>query len=296
MGGVRGDLLAHLQSGITTVCRCWAVTRRDGEVLGFTDHDGPLAFEGVQFRADTGMSAARLQQATGLSVDNSETMGALSDASLREADIEAGRYDGAGVRCWLVNWADVSARQLMFAGTIGELRRGNGAFHAELRGLSEALGRPVGRVYQKPCTAVLGDAACGFERLREGYFSLRAVEAVSERRVFRFEAMTGFAEGWFGFGTLEALSGAALGLKGQVKRDFFEGETRVIELWHPMRAAIAVGDEVRLVAGCDKRLGTCREKFNNILNFQGFPDLPGDSWLAVQPQSAGQTGGGSRRS
>ena len=90
MGGVGGDLLAHLQTGITTVCRCWALTRRDGTVLGFTDHDAALTFEGIRFRADTGMSTATLQQATGLSVDNTETMGALSDASISEADIEAG--------------------------------------------------------------------------------------------------------------------------------------------------------------------------------------------------------------
>ena len=295
MGGVGGDLLAHLQTGITTVCRCWALTRRDGTVLGFTDHDAALTFEGIRFRADTGMSTATLQQATGLSVDNTETMGALSDASISEADIEAGRYDGAEVRSWLVNWADVSARHIMFAGTIGELRRGNGAFHAELRGLTEALGRPVGRVYQKPCTAVLGDRSCGFDTTREGYFDERAVESVQEGRVFRFEGMTGFEETWFAFGTLEGLSGACEGLKGVVKRDYFEGDTRVIELWHPMRAAIATGDTIRLVAGCDKRMQSCRTKFVNFLNFQGFPDIPGDSWLAVQPASAGQTGGGSRR-
>ena len=295
MGGVKGDLLAHLQTGITTVCRCWALTRRDGVVMGFTDHDGPLAFEGIRFRADTGMSTTTLQQATGLSVDNTETMGALSDAAICEADIEAGRYDGAEVQSWLVNWADVSVRHLIFAGSIGELRRGNGAFHAELRGLSEALGRPVGRVYQKPCTAVLGDRSCGFDTGREGYFVERAVEAVEEGRVFRFEAMTGFDAAWFAFGTFEGLSGASAGLKGVVKRDYFEGATRVIELWHPMRAPIVAGDQVRLVAGCDKRMGSCRAKFGNLLNFQGFPDVPGDSWLAVQPHSAGQTGGGSRR-
>ena len=62
-----------------------------------------------------------------------------------------------------------------------------------------------------------------------------------------------------------------------------------------MRAAIATGDTIRLVAGCDKRMQSCRTKFVNFLNFQGFPDIPGDSWLAVQPASAGQTGGGSRR-
>ena len=66
----------HLQSGATTVCRCWSVTRRDGVAFGFTDHDRDLAFEGVIFRADTGLTARALAQSTGLSVDNTEALGA----------------------------------------------------------------------------------------------------------------------------------------------------------------------------------------------------------------------------
>ena len=154
------ELHAHLAGGLGTVARCWAVTRADGISLGFTDHDRDLAFEGQSFRADTGLSAKTLQQATGLSVDNSEAMGALRDDALSEADIEAGRFDGAEVVCWLVNWQDVSQRRMLFRGSIGEIRRAGGAFHAELRGLTEALNRPLGRSFQKPCSAVLGDAAC----------------------------------------------------------------------------------------------------------------------------------------
>ena len=48
---------AHLKGGTTSVCRCWAVTRADGLVLGFTDHDGVLSFDGVTFVANGGMTA-----------------------------------------------------------------------------------------------------------------------------------------------------------------------------------------------------------------------------------------------
>ena len=44
-------LEAHLAEGLTTVCRCWAVTRRDGVTYGFTDHDMDLVFDGITFRA-----------------------------------------------------------------------------------------------------------------------------------------------------------------------------------------------------------------------------------------------------
>ncbi|PIE14410.1 MAG: hypothetical protein CSA70_01220 [Rhodobacterales bacterium] len=293
--GVQGELLTHLQTGMTTVCRAWAITRTDGVTFGFTDHDCGLSFDGITFRADTGLSAMALQQSTGLSVDNTEALGALSDAAVTEEDIEAGRFDGAEVRSWLVNWASPEQRHLQFRGTIGELTRGGGAFQAELRGLSEALNRPLGRVYQKPCTAVLGDAHCGFDTTEPGYFAEISVEQVADNSRFTFADLPGYEDGWFARGQLIGISGAARGLRGMIKRDYFEDGARVIELWHPMRADVETGDVIRIVAGCDKRMTTCRLKFNNILNFQGFPDIPGESWQMVQPRQSGETSGGSRR-
>jgi uncharacterized phage protein (TIGR02218 family) len=288
-------LLAHLGLGVTTTCRCWALTRRDGVVMGFTDHDRALAFEGIVFRPDTGLSALALQQTTGLSVDNTEALGALSDAAIREADIEAGRYDGAGLRAWLVNWQDVEARTLIFAGTIGELRRVGGAFEAELRGLTDALNVPLGRVYQKSCSAVLGDRDCGFDLDTPGYVSERPAEVVEENRVFRFGEMGGVAEDWFRHGVIRVLSGAATGLIGLIKRDRLEGAGRMIELWQPLGAQVVAGDALRIEAGCDKRMSTCQFKFDNLLNFRGFPDIPGDDWTITDPTKSPALDGGSRR-
>ncbi len=296
MSGFDAGLKAHLETGVATTCRCWALTRLDGVVMGFTDHDVGLNFDGISFRADTGLSALALQQTTGLSVDNTEAIGALSDAAIREDEIEAGRYDGADIRAWLVNWSDVGQRQLQFRGTIGELRRSGGAFEAELRGLTEALNTPLGRVYQKPCGAVLGDAGCRFDLGAPGYAGELTVENVTDRRVFRFADLAGFAPGWFQHGKLVMLDGEAEGLSGAIKRDHQAEGARLIELWHPLRADLAQGDGLRLVAGCDKRMNTCRFKFNNLLNFQGFPDIPGDDWSISDPSRAGSLSGGSRRS
>src|SRR6056297_269125 len=288
-------LAAHLGTGVSTTCRAWALMRRNGAVMGFTDHDRALHFEGIEFRPETGMSARAVAAGTGLAVNNTEALGALSDTAIREADIEAGRYDGASVRAWIVNWSDVSQRQLQFRGSIGELRRAGGAFEAELRGLTDVLNRPVGRVYHKPCTAVLGDGACGFAVTMPGYFADMAVEEVEERRVFRFSSLAGFAPAWFRHGLLRMDSGEAAGLRGPIKSDVDEAGVRVIELWAPLRAPIVAGDCLRLIAGCDKRGETCRLKFNNYLNFQGFPDIPGDDWTISDPSRAGRLDGGSRR-
>lgn len=293
--GIPEVFQTHLASGHTTVARCWGIMRRDGQSFGFTDHDVDLSFDNMVFRADTGLSALSLAQSTGLSVDNTEALGALSHASVTEADIEAGRFDGAEVVAWLVNWANLAERTVQFRGTIGELRRAGGAFQAELRGLTEALNRPLGRIYQKPCTAVLGDRACRFAMDSAGYFSERPVETITDLRLLRFANMTDFEPGWFQRGTLRVLSGVGHGLSALIKRDRFVEDMREIELWEPLRAPLETGDMVRLDAGCDKRMETCRLKFANILNFQGFPDIPGDDWLMAHPAQDADADGGSLR-
>lgn len=295
MSGQSEEFLAHAATGVTTLCRAWAILRTDGQAFGFTDHDTPLMFDGITFRADTGLSAATLAQTTGLSVDNTEALGALTDASVREDEIEAGRFDNAEVRAWVVNWADPDVRWLQFRGTIGELRRSGGAFHAELRGLTEALNRPQGRIYQKACTAVLGDGACRFDLGQPGYRHEGVPDRVIDGRIFEWDELSGFEPQWFMRGRLDVLSGQAAGLWGMIKRDVVDDGVRRIELWEAIRAPVTSEDAVRLTVGCDKRFETCRLKFNNLLNFQGFPDLPGDDWMLAYPTSGGSNSGGSLR-
>lgn len=286
-------LIAHLGTGTTTVSRCWQVTRRDGTVFGFTDHDVDLTFDDIIFSAGTGLTAKSLEQTTGLSIDNTEAMGALSDASVTEADILAGRFDGAAVQAWLVNWQNTDERVLQFNGTIGEITRSAGAFEAELRGLTEALNQPQGKVYQTLCGAILGDAKCKFDVTAAGYFEERAVEAVEGGRVFTFDDFDDFADRWFERGRFEVLTGTAAGLVGYIKNDQLSGTARNVELWEALRLPIEVGDMVRFEVGCDKRSETCRLKFTNFINFQGFPHIPGEDWLMSYPTSDGTNTGGS---
>lgn len=286
----------HLAGGVTTLARAFAVRRKDGVVLGFTDHDRDLDFDGITFRAGSGMTAKAIQQGTGLSVDNTEAFGALRSDAITEEDILAGRYDGAEVKGWLVNWADVSVRALQFRGTLGEIVRSGGAFNAELRGLAEALNQPQGVIYHARCSAILGDGRCGFDLDQAGYSEERVVETVEDRRVFRFADFAGYEDRWFEKGRFRVLTGKAAGLVGSVKNDRIRtGTSREVELWQALGTAPQPGDMVRIEAGCDRRADTCRLKFANFDNFRGFPDIPGEDWLMSYPVGAGINDGGSRR-
>lgn len=274
----------------TTIARAWMVRRADGLALGFTDHDAPLSFDGIRFRPDHGMSARALVQATGLSVDNSEAEGALSDGAITEKDILAGRWDGALVKMWEVDWTDVSARRIVFAGSLGEIARSQGAFRAELRGLSEPLNAARGRVFHPRCSARLGDGRCRLDLANDIFSTEAVIAAIKDEHVLCFAGVSAYDAGWFERGRLVVLTGEAAGLSGTVKNDTaLPDSSREIELWQGLGVAPAVGDRVRLTAGCDKRADTCRHKFNNFINFRGFPHLPSEDWI-MAPQAGGRRG------
>ncbi len=288
------DLNDHLQSGLTHVCQCWAVTRTDGVVLGFTDHDMALTFDGISFEADSGMTAKALSNTTGLSVDNTEAVGLLSAERITETDIAAGRYDNAEVVIWQVQWDNVDARQIRFRGTLGEITRNGAEFQAELRGLSEALNQPQGRSYLKTCSAVLGDTACAVDVVSDARFVAEVeVDRATDGQRFSLATLVPFNDRWFENGILVGVNGVAAGLTALIKHDRLVSGRREVLLWQPLRVAVSAGDQFQLVAGCDKRAETCRDKFANLINYQGFPHIPGDDWLMAVPRSDGQNDGGS---
>lgn len=277
-------LQAHLESGATTLARCWKVTRNDGIALGFTDHDRDLTFDGVLFQASTGMDAQAIESSTGLSVDNAQAVGALSAVGLRDEDILAGRYDGAEVLHWLVDWQNPEERILLFRGSLGEMRQAAGAFEVELRGLAETLNRPLGRAYVKTCDRALGDGRCKFDLETTGFFTVETVVDYRGNGVLIVDDLVAFTPGWFSNGVLQWEGGANAGTQGLIKQDIIHAGERRIELWEEPPLPVAIGDQVRLIAGCDKRSATCRVKFDNFLNFRGFPHIPGEDWVTAYPR------------
>jgi uncharacterized phage protein (TIGR02218 family) len=203
--------------------------------------------------------------------------------AITEADLIAGRYDGAEVRAFLVNWQSPDDFFEQFRGFLGEVTRSGGAFKAELRGLSEKLNQPQGKAYTPNCSALLGDSECRFNLAQPGYSAVGVVDYSEDGRGFVLVNISGFDDRWFESGRFEVLTGSAAGLAGVIKSDRQEGAKRSIELWTSIVAEIAAGDQVRLQAGCDKTQNTCRVKFANFLNFRGFPHIPGEDWLASYP-------------
>ncbi|KGJ23418.1 DUF2163 domain-containing protein [Paracoccus sanguinis] len=280
-------LQVHLDDGTTTLAWCWKITRADGVRFGFTDHDCPLAFGGTGYEPESGLSASEIRSGSDLSVDSQDAEGALTSDRITEADILDGRWDNALVEVWRVNWAAPGQRVLIRRGAIGELRRGRLSFVAEVRSMAHVLGQTVGRVFQGACDAALGDGRCRVDLDAGAFKGIGTVVDPIRDRAFTASGISGFANGWFAFGVLEWTSGGNFGRRDEIMlHEVASGLVTITLLEAPVRV-ITSGDTFTIRAGCDKRAETCTAKFSNILNFRGFPHIPGQDTVVRYAQADG---------
>lgn len=276
MRQIPAGLAAHLEGDATTVCHCWRVTRRDGTVIGFTEHDRDLVVSGTVYLAASGFAAADSEAASGLSVDAGEVSGGFSADAIDEADVLAGRYDGAKVETFVVNWQAPEQHMLLRVEEIGEVVRAGGAFRAELRRMTHRLGQVQGRVYSRRCDASLGDIRCGVDLA--AYRAEGAVVAVVSETRLVVSGLDGFAPGACRYGTLAFSSGANAGATVDIEDHRRDGGAVTVSLWLPPSLPVAVGDRFVVTAGCDKSFAVCRQRFFNGANFRGFPHMPGSDF------------------
>lgn len=287
-------LQTRLDSGVTTLAWCWRVTRRDGQVFGFTEHDRDLVVDGFTCLAASGFAAGERDGRADLGADQSSVFGALSDDAITEADLANGLWDGARVDVLRADWLDPSVFAPVWTGEIGETRRGKTAFEAELRGLSARLERVTGRIYSRLCDAEIGDARCGVDLSDPAFRGEGSVTSVSGGGIFLAGGLDGFDAGLFSGGLLTWSDGGNAGVICLVDAHRVSGGAVTVSLSMAPAETIAEGDAFTVTAGCDKRHATCRDRFANIANFRGHPFLPGNDVLIAGPTGDTLRDGSSR--
>lgn len=296
MKSIPAALRQHLAGTATRLCTCWLLTRLDGQSIRSTDHDqpvtvltgDPLAAVVGTYQARTGITGSSVRATDDLAVNNLEIAGQITAPGfvvdhLSVADIEAGLFDGAEIIIFQCRWDEPDDGQIILArGHLGDLRRtAEGAYSAEMRGLTQKLSQIRVRTYAPTCDAELGDARCGVDL--DALTITGTVDTVTSRRAFA--TMLAFIasnnpQGTYNGGRITFTSGANTGYSRELRSDSGslspqpdEQVTGALILFEPMPADVAPGDTFTLAPGCDKLRATCREKFANVVNFRGYGAL-----------------------
>ncbi len=129
---------------------------------------------------------------------------------------------------------------------------------------------------------VKGRADLGDSRCKVNLAALTVtgtITTATDRRSFTDTSRGEAADYWNG-GLLTWTSGLNAGRKMEVK-SFVSGGA--FTLFLPMPSEVAVGDAYSLRPGCDKKFSTCKARYNNIKNFRGEPNVPGNDQILAYP-------------
>ena len=263
-------LAAHYALGSTTLAYALRIQRSDSYVFGFTSADHDVTFDGTVYKSEQGLNISSLEMNSGFSVDNLE-LSTLDDGTLfSRVDVLGGLWRNAKFSISRYNYAALEdGFEVIMVGTLGEVTLGNGMVKVELRGLQQFFQQPVGAVVSATCRARLGDSLCKVD-LNPITKVCRVGSVIDKQTIV--EDFNPMPDGYFENGVLVFVGGACDWMRAVVKTH--SSNTFVLQL--PLVVQPAVGDYFVVTAGCKKRyLEDCIGKFNNGLNFQGEPHVPG---------------------
>lgn len=268
-------MAAFLAEELTSFALCWRLERRDGVTLGFTSHDRDLVVEGLLYRTSPGIAPSAIESASVGEARAFEVAGAVSAASLSEADLRAGRWDGAHVRLLVVDWNDPGSFVQLARGELGGVTLSKGKFSAEVKGAGALLDRPIVEETSPECRAEFGDSRCQVPLAERTRIARVLSAADTHVTVDRSEPV---ANAW-GWGRLRWLDGR----NGGLVQPILASADATLTLATPPRFPVISGVRVELTEGCDKSFETCRTRFANAANFRGEPHLPGLDLLTRYP-------------
>jgi uncharacterized phage protein (TIGR02218 family) len=263
-------LAAAQAAEVTTLAWCLRIEAVGGDVFARTSVDIPLTVSGEVYDPVDGIAPTAIQGSADLSVQNMEVSGFLTALGINEADILAGKWDGAHCSLFEVNYSNLSQGVMRLqSGTLGQISVSRLSYQSELRGLAQALQQTNGKVVTKNCTAQFGDAKC--KKDLAPLTVAGSVTSVTSRRLFADTARAEPSD-YFGAGLFRVTNGPMAGEEMEIDR--FTGG--VFSLVLPLSQNPEVGMTYEAIPGCRKRFAEdCVIKWANPLNYRGFPNIPG---------------------
>jgi uncharacterized phage protein (TIGR02218 family) len=256
---------------------CFTFITTTGTQYTWTNVDYDVHFAGFTFLANGPLiSGLKYKGSVGLEVDKQQiTIAARPTDAVNGAPFLVALRDGA------FDGAPVYRDRVFLSGPSGAVVGGVRMFQGRISTVDN-VGRTQATMtvasdlvildYDMPrnlfsptCSHVLYDAGCGIIR---GTFSLDgAVGSGSNPSTINFAgARAGDVQG-----SLVFTSGANANVRATIRSVIVEASYL---LMYPLPFAPAEGDKFNVAFGCDHTQATCRNKFNNLSNFRGFPYVP----------------------
>lgn len=274
-------LAARLASSAHSRATMLRIDLVDGASIGITDHDRDIVFDlgdgALSYDSGTGILPSDVELSASLEADSFEVTGPLGDSGpVTRAGILGGRFNRARCRLFQVDWAEPSSgAAAILAGNVAQARVEGGRFVIEIVGDAALLDQAVGRLITSSCAWDYGDSNCGDTPTSVTGTVLGASSAM----LMQVSFAGAYADNFFNLGTVTGLTGANAG----VVREIFDwAADGSIELFEPLPTVPEPGDTFTVRNGCGKTRTHCMAHAN-IVNFGGFPEVPGSDQVLRLP-------------
>lgn len=278
---INTTLLNKLENNqVTNLVTCWKLVLKDGSKKGFTEHVEDIILEddlNVKYESSTGYTPTNISSSDKYNVDNLDVKALLKSTSISESDLLAGKYDYAEVYIFQIDYTQkpfLLSNAIKFRkGILGEVKITNNIFNAEIRGLMQYFQNNIEDYYQPACSAIFCDSKCKLNIL--DFTETDTVLNIVNNKIITCENLSTYETDDFNFGYIKFTSGLNKDIKYDIKKFTKNLDTQTIELQLPVNYTVDIGSVFEIVIGCDKDKNTCKTRFNNYINFGGFPDVPG---------------------
>jgi uncharacterized phage protein (TIGR02218 family) len=227
------------------------------------------------YLTSSGYEFTGIQSSTSTSPAVFDFEGIAGMAGIDRNTVASGVFDGA--RCYLfaVNWlSPVEDYEPIIASILGKTTLIDDRYKIEEMALIDALNQSIGKTYSASCPKVFGGTEyAGCKKDLGGLTVSGAVTSVSNQYTFGDSSRGEAADYWI-YGTVDFTSGLNASLKPMEIRSFSAGVITVFDAFYYQPQ---VGDTYLIRPGCRKTLSDCRDKWNNVINFGGFSNMPTSS-------------------
>jgi len=257
---------------------CWKLERTDGVIFYFTDHDSPLVVLGDTYVPVGSFISSATEQQANLEAANMQVVGYIKASVITDDDLRAGLYREAEITEYMIDWQYPWVGPMMTTRYwITDTTFSGEHWEATLEGVTRWLVPRAGDLYSRVCRWDLFDDRC--QIVKATYKVSDDIDSIgTQRRIFRttFTLAGGTALSDYQTGHVEWTAGNNDGLLDQIHdMVLVGGSTYDVTLQLPSAFDMQVGDTFDIYPGCDKLKGTCIDTYNNIVNYGGFPSVPG---------------------
>ena len=258
---------------------CLRIVPVSGSPIYLTRHVRDLVMSGHTYLSASGYDFTGYSASANLAPAMVDVEGIAGLAGIGFDEITSGIFDNA--RCYLfaTTWNNpVEDEEPIVASILGKTTLMDRRYRIEEMALIDALNQSAGKTYTAACPKTFGGQEYAGCKVALGPLTVTGtLSAVTDRSIMRDSTLAEAAD-YFAYGTLQLTSGANAGLKPiEVKRHEADG---TIEVFEPFYYLPVAGDAYSLIPGCRKRLEDCRDKWNNVINFGGFSNVPTSSQYA----------------